>query len=107
MGKRSGKKPEIMCVNDTSLCVISLSIIRSLIAVFLDQRTRDKVILCSAKGDEKTPREIFKYVAEINVPVCCGGKNKSAIVDIAETLKSKSSSGNSRDDTELPASPTI
>ena len=60
---------------------------RSLIAVFLDQRTREKVVLCSLKGDEHAPEEVFKYVSQQNIPSCCGGTDHSQLINVMATLR--------------------
>lgn len=65
---------------------------RSLIAVFLDQRTREKVILCSLKGDEHAPEEVFKYVSQQNIPSCCGGTDHSQLINVMATLRNDGSS---------------
>ena len=57
-----------------------------LIAVFLDQRTREKVILCSSKADERIPLEVFSYVSPHNIPVDCGGKDKSPLPSLLNTV---------------------
>jgi hypothetical protein len=59
----------------------------SLISVFLDQRTRDKVILVSAKGDEHMPAEVANYVSLYDIPAAVGGKDrKNPIPNMTNTL---------------------
>jgi len=64
--------------------------LRSIISVFLDQRTREKVILCSLKTDEHVPQEVFKIVSQQNIPACCGGSDHSQLINVIATLRDES-----------------
>ena len=67
----------------------------SLISMFLDPRTKDKVILVAAKGDERLPAEVSNYVSLHDIPAAVGGKDKkSPLPNMRSTLaQSITSSG--------------
>ena len=55
--------------------------------MFLDPRTKDKVILVAAKGDERLPAEVSNYVSPHDIPVAVGGKDKkSPLPNMRSTL---------------------
>jgi hypothetical protein len=60
----------------------------SMVGVFLDKRTADKVVLLS--GDVASaappPKELFDYVDAREIPVCVGGVDERPIVDMSATL---------------------
>jgi hypothetical protein len=60
----------------------------SMVSVFLDKRTQEKVVLLSGGQGihDPPPKELFDYVDAREIPVCCGGTDKSAIVDMAASL---------------------
>ena len=55
--------------------------------MFLDPRTKDKVILVAAKGDERLPAEVSNYVSPHDIPAAVGGKDKkSPLPNMRSTL---------------------
>ena len=59
----------------------------SLISMFLDPRTKDKVILVAAKEDERLPSEVSNYVSPYDIPAAVGGKDrKSPLPNMRNTL---------------------
>ncbi len=60
----------------------------SMVGVFLDKRTAEKVVLLSGDSSSASPppKELFDYVDPREVPVCCGGTDKRALPDILSTL---------------------
>ena len=60
----------------------------SMVGVFLDKRTADKVVLLSGdvSSSAPPPKELFDYVDAREIPTCCGGVDERPIIDMTSTL---------------------
>lgn len=59
----------------------------SMVRVFVDKRTQDKVILLADTGSTAPPKELFEYVDPREVPVCVGGMDTRPVPDLISTLE--------------------
>ena len=61
----------------------------SVVSMFVDKRTQEKVVLLSGDitGQAPPPKELFDYVDPREIPTICGGVDKRPIVNIMDTLK--------------------
>lgn len=61
----------------------------SMVCVFLDKRTADKVVLLSGDVSAKAgpPKELFDFVDAREIPTCCGGVDNRPLVDMTATLE--------------------
>ncbi len=59
----------------------------SVLKMFVDKRTQDKVLFLSKGYTDKLPNEVTEFIAIDQIPKCCGGTNDSEILDIARTLE--------------------
>eukprot|EP01035_Chromulina_nebulosa_P019936 gene19936-25899_t len=57
----------------------------SLVRVFVDKRTQEKVLLISHSG-KGLPKEITDIVDPSEIPECCGGTDTRPIIDLETTL---------------------
>lgn len=60
----------------------------SMVKVFVDKRTQDKVILLSGDMDAgaPAPKELFEYVDPNEVPKSCGGTDTRQLFDLLSTI---------------------
>jgi len=57
----------------------------SVLKVFVDKRTQEKVSLLSYSGNG-VPNELLEFMDPREMPECCGGLSKAPIVDLIDTL---------------------
>lgn len=58
----------------------------SVLKVFIDKRTQDKVMLLSGNG-KKIPNEVLEFLDLNEMPECVGGNHKGDIIDLLTTLE--------------------
>lgn len=62
----------------------------SMAKVFIDKRTQDKVTLLAdttaSAASGNPPEELFKYVPQDEIPLCCGGTDSRSMRDLLSTL---------------------
>lgn len=63
----------------------------SVVKVFVDKRTQDKVLLVSQQSGKGLPSEIESIMDPAEIPECCGGLDSRPVLDLESTLKDISS----------------
>ena len=63
----------------------------SVVKMFVDKRSQDKLLFLSKVPDRKDgtpnmPQEVLEFLDVDDIPCCCGGANKGAVMDIRKTF---------------------
>lgn len=59
----------------------------SVLKMFVDKRTQDKVLFLSKGYTDKLPNEITEFIALDQIPKFCGGTSELEVPDVAKTLE--------------------
>jgi hypothetical protein len=61
-------------------------VVWSIVKVFVDKRSQDKVVLLQGK-DGELPAQLLSYVDPKSVPACCGGLDTTPVKDVIEDVR--------------------